>query len=252
MKKQNTSRIASLVAATAIMMVGSSSTWAALVNVDQIIAQGATGLDVNQLSGTVDMSVSGNQLTILLRNTTGAGAVGAGFSSPATLLLTGVGFQLSGVTITGGTVSINAGSSAVNFGAVDLSTEWGYANQAVDGYNGIPSIPVNAVVSSMEQGGAQTKFSGNANIDGPGYGAISAALLAAFGNSQPGVNDTIKLVLTLSGAVNVADIDAGNVVLAFGSPTLAVPEPSTYLAAALLLLPFGASTIRILRKNRAA
>jgi len=31
-----------------------------------------------------------------------------------------------------------------------------------------------------------------------------------------------------------------------------VPEPSTYLAGALLLLPFGASTIRFLRKNRAA
>jgi len=32
----------------------------------------------------------------------------------------------------------------------------------------------------------------------------------------------------------------------------AVPEPATVLAGALLLLPFGASTIRILRKNRAA
>jgi hypothetical protein len=31
-----------------------------------------------------------------------------------------------------------------------------------------------------------------------------------------------------------------------------VPEPGTIVAAALLLLPFGASTIRILRKNRAA
>lgn len=31
-----------------------------------------------------------------------------------------------------------------------------------------------------------------------------------------------------------------------------VPEPSTVIAAALLLLPFGASTIRILRKNRIA
>jgi hypothetical protein len=34
-----------------------------------------------------------------------------------------------------------------------------------------------------------------------------------------------------------------------GSP---VPEPSTYLAGALLLLPFGVSTVRKLRKNRAA
>jgi hypothetical protein len=31
-----------------------------------------------------------------------------------------------------------------------------------------------------------------------------------------------------------------------------VPEPTTMLAGALLLFPFGASTLRILRKNRAA
>lgn len=32
----------------------------------------------------------------------------------------------------------------------------------------------------------------------------------------------------------------------------AVPEPTTMIAGALLLLPFGASTLRILRKNRTA
>ena len=31
-----------------------------------------------------------------------------------------------------------------------------------------------------------------------------------------------------------------------------VPEPTTMIAGALLLLPFGASTLRMLRKNRAA
>lgn len=39
----------------------------------------------------------------------------------------------------------------------------------------------------------------------------------------------------------------------FGDATIsAVPEPTTMVAGALLLLPFGASTIRILRKNRTA
>ena len=32
----------------------------------------------------------------------------------------------------------------------------------------------------------------------------------------------------------------------------AVPEPSTYIAGALLLLPFGASTVRHFRKKRTA
>ena len=31
-----------------------------------------------------------------------------------------------------------------------------------------------------------------------------------------------------------------------------VPEPTTLIAGALLLLPFGASTLRVLRRNRAA
>jgi hypothetical protein len=37
-----------------------------------------------------------------------------------------------------------------------------------------------------------------------------------------------------------------------GNITGAVPEPTTMISGALLLLPFGASTLRILRKNRAA
>ena len=37
-----------------------------------------------------------------------------------------------------------------------------------------------------------------------------------------------------------------------GDFALAVPEPSTYFAGAMLLLPFAASTIRFIRKNRAA
>ena len=32
---------------------------------------------------------------------------------------------------------------------------------------------------------------------------------------------------------------------------VAVPEPTTMIAGALLLLPFGASTLRMLRKNHA-
>lgn len=37
-----------------------------------------------------------------------------------------------------------------------------------------------------------------------------------------------------------------------GTLTVAVPEPSTIIAGALLLLPFGASTVRFIRGNRAA
>jgi hypothetical protein len=48
------------------------------------------------------------------------------------------------------------------------------------------------------------------------------------------------------GADNQKYIGLDNVVVS------AVPEPTTMIAGALLLLPFGASTLRLLRKTRAA
>jgi len=44
----------------------------------------------------------------------------------------------------------------------------------------------------------------------------------------------------------------GAVLATFTSDADVVPEPTTVLAGVLLLLPFGASTLRILRKNRKA
>jgi hypothetical protein len=78
--------------------------------------------------------------------------------------------------------------------------------------------------------GQGTRFIGSPpkNIGGPDFGALSA-LETEFGSSQAGVQDTVKFVLTLSGtAPSVATIDAGNVVLAFGSPTN-VPDGGTTL-----------------------
>jgi len=50
----------------------------------------------------------------------------------------------------------------------------------------------------------------------------------------------------------IAKAGPGNGQLAISHHTLAVPEPSTYIAAALLLLPFGASVVRRFRKVQTA
>jgi hypothetical protein len=42
------------------------------------------------------------------------------------------------------------------------------------------------------------------------------------------------------------------IIYTYNEPSVVVPEPTTMIAGALLLLPFGASTLRILRKNRTA
>lgn len=67
----------------------------------------------------------------------------------------------------------------------------------------------------------------------------------AFGFTFPGIGsigDNVRISLNGLGDNNVV----------FDAPTTPVPEPSTYIAGALLLLPFGASALRRLRKNRAA
>ena len=57
---------------------------------------------------------------------------------------------------------------------------------------------------------------------------------------------------------NTIDLDVYNIPQDSGNPTggrvefSAVPEPTTLISGALLLLPFGASTLRILRRNRVA
>jgi hypothetical protein len=55
-----------------------------------------------------------------------------------------------------------------------------------------------------------------------------------------------------NGAYGVADMVLGTPGAAQDQLVMVVPEPTTMIAGALLLLPFGASTLRILRKNRTA
>jgi len=192
------------------------------VTVDQYIFQSGPGVNSSLLSGTVDISVSGSQITILLTNTSPDSAFTDG-SFPALMLLTGVGLQLPGVNISGGTVSVYTGSTAVNFDSgqstTDISNQWNYANSAEGGFSHSGVLAVDSMMSAISNG-QSTRFAGAPppSIGGPAYGAISA-LETQFGSSQAGVLDTIAIVITLDGAApSVGTIDAGNVVLAFGSP----------------------------------
>src|SRR5689334_13252153 len=96
------------------------------VTVDEILYDSSSVANAALLSGTVDMTLSGNVLTITLTNTS-LDAAGSG----AGILLTGIGFQLpGGVSILSGGVNMG-GSTAVNFTkpvSGDVSSEWGYDN----------------------------------------------------------------------------------------------------------------------------
>jgi hypothetical protein len=88
---------------------------------------------------------------------------------------------------------------------------------------------------------------------------LHASNAALSGSPQDGADNLMLQANVIGGSINsvapwtslnngwdkASDIN----VQVFGTP---VPEPTTMIAGALLLLPFGASTLRMLRKSRKA
>ncbi len=73
--------------------------------------------------------------------------------------------------------------------------------------------------------------------------------------ANPSGNYAAAHIFVTSSPANANNLNPATGYASGGVPTLPspqVPEPTTLLAGALLLLPFGASTMRIFRKNRAA
>jgi hypothetical protein len=249
-----TSKITSIMSSLAIMLaVGSAK--AVPLTIDQVIFQSGTGQVPSLMTGTVDASVvtdvTGTHLTLVVRNT----SVDAAFTdatAPASMLLTHVGFQLptvpTNIDILSGTVTATAGSTGVNFdlATTDLNSQWAFANQSFNGFS--LGLPINTGLTSVQNGQATRFDGGNGSINGPGYGMISA-LETQFGSSQPGVRDSITFVLNLSGAITLAALEAGNVVLGFGSPDTAgvpgVPDGGSTVA----LLGFTLLGVEILRRK---
>lgn len=83
--------------------------------------------------------------------------------------------------------------------------------------------------------------------DTSGTWASASDVLAANGS---GYEAAAHIFVTAS----PADASAGALVTGYagGNGVVVVPEPTTMIAGALLLLPFGASTLRMFRKNRVA
>lgn len=90
----------------------------------------------------------------------------------------------------------------------------------------------------------------NLNISGLAYGGLNADLLALAN----GGNGSMNVTFQFNPGQSLTELTTGSAQVSSYSGSLAggaVPEPATLLAGALLLLPFGASTIRILGKRRA-
>jgi hypothetical protein len=88
------------------------------------------------------------------------------------------------------------------------------------------------------------------NITGLAYAGLNADLLALV----KGGNGSLNLTFQFNPGKSLTELTTGSAQIgsysgAIAAPT-SVPEPSTIVAGALLLLPFGISTVRILRKHK--
>lgn len=123
--------------------------------------------------------------------------------------------------------------------AIDIEKLWAqYYTAAQADPSGVKAAALQVAIWKVEGGG---QLLGNGN---PGYtvtesdGAGVSTLVASMLSALPSLTAEADLVAIVS--------PDGQ------SYVVAVPEPTTVLAGALLLLPFGASTLRILRRNRVA
>lgn len=221
------------VAAIAGIALAPALARATLLTVDQIIWQGGTGVNPGSLAGQLDYQQGpGNQATLTLTNISPDDAFSSS-AADASRLLTGFGVQF-GVNITGGTATV--GGTAVNFSGgqstTNISNQYGYANGPVAFYNESVTLPVDNVVTAVQAGGL-SKFAGAGSLGGPDYGSLSTSE-TTFGSGQAAVRGSIVFYLTFDGAApTFAELNAGNVVLAFGSPTTtgsSVPDQGSTIA----------------------
>src|SRR6266700_4253543 len=139
--KTNIVRTSATLACVATLLLAGGAKATIVTALQVIYEEGGSGVNPGLLSGTVDVTSSGSQITILLQNTSPNTSFANG-SQPGSMILSGIGLQLGGLNIIGGTVMVNAGSIPVNFDIgqplSDISNQWGYGNGAAGAFGGTP------------------------------------------------------------------------------------------------------------------
>lgn len=220
------------------------------ITVDELLWEGDAS-NPTVLSGTVDMSLSGNLLTIVLKNTsTGVTADGSG----STNLLTGLAFNLpTGISISSGTVTVPGGATNVGFSslATNVGSEWGYRQGIIDSghwnSDGPATLGYNAVISTHTADigvvfdTVASSLGPPPGTDGPDFGLLSSLVANSVAGGQEAIKAPLTIVLTLAGTLpgNLLDlIENAPVGISFASPDqsvvlLSTPEPGSLLLAGL-------------------
>jgi len=210
----------------------------------------------------------GKDIMKILRKTIGAGALAlmcalpqVTFGSLVSLPTGTSGLSLSGANITTATVAswgaaLGSMSSSFNNGIISGTL----LSQVFNGNGGLAfvyTLTRTGVIDPIEHltvggfGGQNSLLVGNVT----GGGAIAAtttdrtiASVVSFDGLLLGANSwevVIQTTATQWGNATAGVIDSGGITV----NALSVPEPTTMVAGAMLLLPFGMSTLRILRRK---
>lgn len=224
----------------ALAVLALASVAAADVIVDYTFdAGGSTSDPLNGLSARGTFSRSGNQLMILLENT--STGVPASFTTAASLLVSvgmnlpdGVAF-LSGDAAEIGVGSVGIGSWAGRVAGDSVAEQWLWTN----GFGADLLADYSQIISTSDgQGGAAvTRFDGVVGglVGGPFGGIAAEPPVLTIPGQQPAVSDAIWFELTLTAPITdlqLAELADASIV-EFGSDAryLTVPEPATGLLA---------------------
>lgn len=221
------------------------------VIIDYKIDAGGNNQDpLNGLSARGTWQVSGDQLLILLENT--SSGVPEGFEVSDSLLVS-LGFNLGDIKIVSGDTAV-IGARSIGMGkwadrgqGDSVAEEWLWTNDfGGDLMNDGERLARSQIISTSEGqgGGVETLFGGgDPDVSGPFGGMTANPPHRAIPGDQAAVRNTILFALTLSGDLSDEQLHAiaGGGVIEFGSDAryLVTPEPAT-----LALLGLGALALR--------
>ena len=202
--------------------------------VDYVVDAGGKNSDpLNGLAARATYMLSGDQLSILLENTSTGVPVGFGTSDS---LLVSLAINLPGVQFATGDAadigpgSIGLGAWAARGPGASVGEQWLWTNDF-----GGDLLEAYAQVISTSQGqggGVTTRFDGGSGTVGGPFGGIAAdPVLRGIPGSQHAVSDSIRFELTLSAPLTEAELRPAVLasIVEYGSDQryLAVPEPAS-------------------------
>ncbi|HTL73303.1 MAG TPA: hypothetical protein VL863_08370 [bacterium] len=184
----------------------------------------------------------------------------AGSSATPQFSFTGSDLGLTG-WITGAPWSVNMGSlSSTTVGSITYQQAPVTGGGQLNIFDGVNTLVANLVWNQMHtisdgQGGLAN--STDVNLTGITYTGLNANLLSLAAGKNGNLNLTFQFSGTSPSLSTLFGSTAGTTTASYSgaistATVQSVPEPSTVVAGLLLLLPFGVSTVRILRKHKQA